>query len=314
MKFIMKLLPLMGFIILFSIILKIGPKLILETFFEVNIIYLIPTVFLFILYFSIQSFKWWYLIKQQSINLTFLQVFKLYIIGIFYGIITPARIGNFIRIQYLKERTNKNLGECSVSVIIERMLDFMVLLFLTMVSLIFFVNYISVELFISFIFIYLVFFTFAFIFFKKEMSRKILRIFWKFFIPKKMKTHARQSFNSFYKNIINWKKLILPFGFAVFGWLVLYLAVYSVGLSVGINLPYYIFLIILPLGTIIGLLPVTVGGWGTREAVLIFMFSFFGTTPEKIVVMTIVASFLNYLITGGLGFYLSLKEEFKVKK
>ena len=139
----------------------------------------------------------------------------------------------------------------------------------------------------------------------------MLKMFWRMFVPAKMKANARDAFNSFYDNILGWKQMIVPFVLSFFGWVVIYTSTYMIGLSLGIDMPHATFVAIIPISTLVGLIPVTVGGWGTREATMIFLFSFFGISSEVILVMSIIASLMTYCITAALGGTFALSDSRK---
>ncbi len=301
MKKATRILPLIGICILVYLILRTGPGVILETFMKVDIRYLLPAAFLFFSYLCIQNFKWGYLVRKQGISLGFWTLFRIYIIGAFYGLVTPGRVGNFIRIRYMKNKTGKSTGECSVSVIIDKVLDFTALFVLAIIGMISLANYLSFELFAAVSVISLALFSVLFIFVRKKTSRGITRIFWRLFVPKKMKTRAKDAFNSFYDNIIDFRQIIAPFVLTLVGWLFLYSSTYMIAISVGIDVPCTAFVTMLPIATLIGLIPITVGGWGTREATLVFLFSIFGVGSEMVVVMSLVAVTISYVVIAVFG-------------
>ncbi len=297
----LRILPLIGIAIMAYLILRIGPAEIIQTFNRVNAVYLVPAVLLFMISMGIQNLKWEYLIKKQGIDLGYWSLFRIYFIGTFYGIITPGRIGNFIRIGYIKKRTSKSTGECAVSIVLDKVLEFAALSVLAPIGMIIMANYISFEIFIALAMLFIAFFSVAFLMLRKGSSMGILKIFWRIFVPGNMKTRAKNAFNSFHDNILDWRDMIIPFLLTFTGWVILYSSTYMVALSLGISIPYYIFVTILPIATLIGLLPVTVGGWGTREATLILLFSIFGVGSDATVVMCIIAAVIGYVITTVLG-------------
>jgi len=311
MKKATKLLPFIGICIMIYLILRTGPGLILETFLTVNVKFLFPAFFLFFLYLIIQNYKWGYLAKKQGIRLGFWTMLKIYLIGAFYGLITPGRIGNFIRIRYLKKRTGKGTGECGVSVIIDKVLDFAALFGLAVIGIISVANFISIEMFAIITAIFLTFFFSLLVFACKKTSWRIVRIFWRLFVPARMKTRTKDAFNTFYDNLLEWRQLLLPFGLTLIGWLVLYSSTYTIALSLDINVPYTAFVTMLPVATLIGLIPITVGGWGTREAALVLLFSIFGVGSEAVIVMSIMAATLSYVITAvfGIAFAFSVERQ-----
>ena len=69
----------------------------------------------------------------------------------------------------------------------------------------------------------------------------------------------------------------------------MYAVSYFVGLSLGINLPFYFYLAILPLGTLVTLIPISINGLGTREATLITLFGIFGVESAKVFSMSVIS-------------------------
>ncbi len=73
---------------------------------------------------------------------------------------------------------------------------------------------------------------------------------------------------------------------------------YGLGLVIGIDIPLYVWLFVWPLAKISGLLPVTQGGIGVREASMATLFLPFGVSAAKAVATGLV--FEVVLIGGGL--------------
>jgi len=137
---------------------------------------------------------------------------------------------------------------------------------------------------------------FGFIFSKKERAEFLLKGLYKKLVPEKIKVKTKLTFDSFYENLPGKKWIALFFILNVINWIVIYFIAFLIGLSLGINLHFIYFLAIMPIGTIIGLIPITVNGLGTREAVLISLFGLFGFRAVKIFSMSII----NLFITGVL--------------
>lgn len=84
--------------------------------------------------------------------------------------------------------------------------------------------------------------------------------------------------------------------------------------SLGIEVPYIVFITLYPIANIIAFIPVTSAGLGTREAAVIFLFSFFGVSPEIAVVLSLSGHLLTDVLTGFYGFILSMTETRDKKK
>ncbi|MGQ0537993.1 MAG: lysylphosphatidylglycerol synthase transmembrane domain-containing protein [Gemmatimonadaceae bacterium] len=73
---------------------------------------------------------------------------------------------------------------------------------------------------------------------------------------------------------------------------------YALGLMIGIAIPLYVWLFVWPLAKISGLLPITQGGIGVREAAQVALFAPFGVSAAKALAAGLV--FEGVIIAGGL--------------
>ena len=129
-----KILPLIGILIFIYLVYKIGLGEIFKNFKDMHYGYFfVAVVFAFAILFF-QTLKWLLILKEQKIYLSFWKAFKYYLISIFYGLVTPAKIGALMRVPYMKEEVNKSWEECASSVILERILDLIVIFSLAVIG------------------------------------------------------------------------------------------------------------------------------------------------------------------------------------
>ncbi len=308
-KNLKKILPVIGIVILIYIIIRSGPERIAEAFYSVEVLYLLPALLLIIPYILLQTYKWKYILDRQGIRLGFPYLVKVYLIGTFYSMLTPGRLGTFMRIGYIREKAEKSLGECSSSVVLDKAMDMLSLFAIAIIGLGLLAGYVFDMALITVTIAGFVLFVAALMFFmKRELSARVMRIVHRVMVPRRMKENAREAFEHFYGNMPGTGALIVPFVVTLAGWLGVYTASYMVALSMGMNIPFHIFVTAFPIATIIGLIPVTVSGFGTREAVLIAMFSSFGAGAGSIVAMSILAFVITGLAPALVGALLSLRE------
>lgn len=301
-----KILPVIGVALFVCIIWAVGIENIVSSLINADPVLIAASIMLLFPHLLLQTYKWRIILSKQRIETGIMPLLKIYMIGIFYGILTPGKIGTLIRVAYLKEKTGKNLAECSSSVIIDRILDVLSMFILALFGVIILIRYLSGMFLLIIIVIFLCLFaSFAFLM-KKKVSRKILRFIYKVAVPLKFKNSARMAFHSFYRNLPNSRGLLVPFFLTLASWIISYTSIYFVALSIGINVPYHIFITIFPIATIIGLIPITVGGWGTREATLIMMFSLFAIAPGAILTMSIMSFIITGVIPAFIGAILAL--------
>lgn len=300
-----KFLPLTGLIIFLSLIFAIGPQNILNAFFEANPVLLLVAFLFFFPIIFIQAFKWGLLLRYHGINLPFFDLLKIFLIGSFFATVTPGKLGSFIRIPYLKKKCNKSLLDCSINVLTDRLMDVFSLFFIAAAGIVFFPFILQLNLLspviLFFVFLFMLFFLFLL---KKNLSTVILLMYR--FLPQKF----RQKNTGIKPGLLklgNWSFLKLLFLSVTAQFLVM-LHAYIIAVAFGISIPLQIFISIMAFSSIIVLIPISIQGIGTREAVLIYFFSFFSVDPSKTIVFSVSTLVLLYLFNIVFGGYLSVKE------
>ena len=295
---ILKFLPIIGIALFIYIIITIGIDKLINAFASADYFYVFLMVLLMIPTLLIQTFKWDYILKRQKINFKFFHVIKLQIISIFYEFVTPARLGSFIKIAYVQEKTH-NFGKSSSSVIIDRALDFLTVAFLAFLgSLILITGEFNV-IYIT-IFVFLIFLGGFLILINKKSMKFFARIFYNLFLPKKFREKAKKSFHDFYESLPSIKTIFVVFLIGIVFWIAIYTQAYFSALAFGVNVPYLKFLTIFPISVIISLVPITVSGLGTREAVLMTLLGTYGEAQNIIAfsLLWVGASLIVYSIAA----------------
>ena len=217
--------------------------------------------------------------KIQEIIIPAPVAFRYYAASIFWGIITPGRIGEAAKIVYLKKR-GISAGRGAVSVILDRLLDLSLLLLLTFagISIVFHKP--------GWFFVGLVIFMLA-SFFLYQIRNKLnfpafMRPLFPFLPERFRETFSRfgDQFKSDFKKY-SCSKLILLSLFSVFIWLIYTIPFFLLGNSIGIEASPVIVLTGIFVSVMVAMLPISIGGIGTREAFFIFYFNLLGITKEK---------------------------------
>ena len=304
-----KFLPLIGILLFFYILVKINLINVLEEIKNVNIYFLLVTLVLLVIMLVIQTFKWHVIAFFQDIKIPFKESFKINLISNFYGLVTPSKLGAVIRAEYLKKHTkNKNIGKGLFNFIIDKVLDT--------------TSVILMAIFFSFVFkdetnipigfftgLFLVFVLLTLFFIKKERSKVVLGFFYKKFINEKIKDKTKNTFNSFYEHIPKKRYFILFFLLNLINWLFIYLIYYSIGLSLGIKISFLYYMAILPLGTLVSMIPISIGGLGTREVTLISLFALFNVSSTKVFSMSVINYFIVGVIPSIIALFLIWKDK-----
>lgn len=303
-----KWLPIIGILIFIYIIWRIGPEKILSAFLKSNYLYVILALLFYIPIILLQTWKWEYILKKQNIHLGFAYLLRLQMISLFYGAITPGKIGSFIKIPYLCKKTKKPASECSANIILDRLFDFIaVALFASIGAILFlrkFIGFFYFSLLVFFgLFLCLIIFT------NKRTSRFFLKIIFRFLVPEKLKKRTKMSLVKFYNSLPSLFKLTPAFLLTIIVWLLNYTEAYFIAVAFSIRLPYFYFITILAVVTLVTLIPITISGLGTREAALLTLLSVYKIPAEKIVGFSLLESFLAIAVCGLFGLLLLFKRK-----
>jgi uncharacterized protein (TIRG00374 family) len=307
MRILRNLLPLIGVVLLVYIIGKIGIAKIFTSILEANYFLTIIAVLILIPMILMQTAKWDFILKKQGIRLSFSYLTKVQIISSFYESITPARVGSFIKIAYLQERL-KNFGKSASSVVIDRALDFLSVAFLAFIGSLLLVADKS-DLFYVPIIAFVLFLAGFLLLTNRKLSRIVWNIAYKIVIPKKFKEKANNSFNEFYNVLPNLKNILALSLLTLAFWLLVYTQAYVFALAFNVKIPYLEFICIFPISVIISLIPITISGFGTREAVLLTLFSKFDVAESGIITFSLVWAGLAVIIYSAAALYILAKKK-----
>jgi uncharacterized protein (TIRG00374 family) len=146
-------------------------------------------------------------------------------------------------------------------------------------------------------------------FIKKERGEKVLNFFIKFIVPKKLKNSSFKFVDTFYKDFPRISRLIIPTFIGLISWIIIFSQEYIIVYALGANIPYLSFLLLYPVANMAGYIPVTFAGLGFRELTSIIIFStLFGVGEEMVLVFTLLGFIITDVVTGFVGFLVSLTE------
>lgn len=312
-KYTKRLMPLIGIILLIYLIISIGTGEIVSTFLKISPVLIIIAASLTLPRMLIRNYAWQIILKKQKIKVSFKDSLKIFLIGYFYGSVTPGYMGQFMRIPYLKEKTNEPTGKLFVNLIVEEGVHTLSLYIMMILGAFLLIQQVP-EIFSITCLVLLITLAFYGFFIKKERGEKTFHILIKLLITKKFKPYLKQFVDSFYKDFPSIKSLFKPFIVAIPAWIIIYSQIYILASSLDIEVPYIHFLLLYPIANVVAFVPITSGGLGTREATLIFLFSFYGVAPEKALVISLAGHLVTDVLTGFYGFLISVYEAKNNKK
>lgn len=257
----------------------------------------------------LKAYRWRYLLSLHKIKNSLKDSYLVYMSGLFAGVLTPGRLGDFIKIFYLKNDGVSTIKATFIN-FVDRILDLGFLLPLGIFYTILLSKVFSIQSYTLFmIVVSLLILFFALKSFRPEKIKK-LRIK---FIPRTYQPLFSTGFKELKSDFKNYN--LITFSIltllTVFGWCIYITVIY--GLTKSINLPIPLFYVgaFFVFSTLVTFIPITVAGVGTRDLVLIAMFTRLGYLKEEAIAFSMLILII-YLLTALFGFVAWLVKPVKI--
>lgn len=253
---------------------------------------------------ALKAFKWQQIVSALHGKISLMESVQILFIALFISIITPGRLGDFVRAIYIKEKIP--LGKGVLAVVVDRAMDVISLLIFAGVGLILLTRAGGIEIVSPELIIVLILGSIIglWIILTKRAARKVFRVFQRF-IPTGMRGPLLKHGNSFYDAIPLFRKNFLQIILAVtastaawilsitFGWFLM--------LALHLPMEWTVALAVVPILALIEIIPVGVLGIGTREIGAVIVMGAFGATPEAAIAFSLLFFALGYIPSFIMG-------------
>ena len=276
------------------LLLSIDVGTISSTIIHMDIVPLILCVPLVGVMYAIRAEKWKTLLKPIGIEMPFLSSLKIYLIGTFYGSVTPGRAGELSRSFFMGDKKSKTIP----TVIIDRVTDIICLLALSAISIIVFFN--SMTLTVILVLLIIVF---------AACSVALLHrgaVSFLFSLLKIGDEHRDDYLSTVEATVRDRRALAYAFVLTFCYYAVNTLAFWLIlrALSVTIN---PVIALALPVIIIMGNVPISISGLGVRELVSVTVFSMFNSSAAYGFSASLVLYLLTSLLPGLVGLVFTLE-------
>lgn len=251
--------------------------------------------------FLFKSLRWRTLISWQGFRLGFLESFLFYLCGFFLGVITIGRIGEFSKAVYLRDSGFDSAVRALSNVLYDRMLDVVLLVFLATLA-VFYISPWALStkaavagiLLISLLILLYLHFGDIGAMILNSMRRLAVRM---------LPANAVSSIGAFQEGLgqLMGRNLFSPVLLTVFSYGFFFFSCWLAARSVGLEIGYFNVVLVMSISNLISMLPITVGGLGTRESVFILFLSPLGIPVERILAFSITVFLVTYVGDGLLG-------------
>ena len=280
-------------VLLYVVISKTGFESVLSILRNIDPLYFISAVVLYILSQFISSLRWKLLLPHAF---EVKKLFSLYMIGAFFNTLLPGIVGgDAVKGFYLYKATGKGTLTFA-SIFMDRYLGFVVLIAICTIAYPFGYNYLhgsEVEWVLPFVIISFVLASLLIFGLRLGKNIKILSDFYEYF-------HSYRNQKGVIRNALFLSVLIQGMGL---------FAVYVIAIGIGQHIPFLACLIFVPLIVIFTMIPVSISGLGVREGSFVLFFGFIGVKPQFATAIS-----FSWFITMVVGNLIGLTEYLRYKK
>ena len=291
-----------GIIPFVIILMKLDLSEIAEVFATIRTGYVCAALFLFIPLITVKAMRWKLLMEVQSIYYSLTDSITMYVAAIYVGVITPGRLGEFIKAFYLRQDGHP-FGKALATVLLDKLFDYVPLLSFGVFGMLLFVNlFDEVVLTLGFILAGIIV-----VYFFKDSTKRVLKYISSVFVPEKYKKDTETFFSDLWNSVkaLNAAQVVLMTGLTLVGWVIYFVMMFLFAQSISIDIPFLYLAVCVSISAAVTLIPVSIAGIGTRDVTLIILFSYLGYSKESAVAFSIMMLFM-YVVYGlvGLGAWL----------
>ena len=249
---------------------------------------------------ALRAYRWRYLMGLQEIKCSFKNAALFYIASMYVGMITPGRMGEISKALFLKANNVASISKAMPSVIIDRLLDAFALLVFVVVAAWqtkFFglVSYRESYLYAALILLLLI-----------SLSPKLIQLSAKHIgakLQRKSFQNWRLGIDEFVEGIGQLLNLHLLAAVLItlahYG--LFFLQAYLIARAVDIKISFLIIFTVVTLATLIGFIPVSAAGIGTRDAAFIILFKAVGIVETAALGFAVAFDIVCLLGTSIIG-------------
>jgi len=249
--------------------------------------------------------------RVQDIRMTFHECYHLGFVGLFYNLMLPSAVGGDVaKVVYAYKHSGKKI-ESATSVFLDRLLGFLATILMAVIGLMYFSKeaqngYINYSVYGALAVIVFVGAFFA--------SRRFARLFKGLvhFLPgKKWKLQLAEVYHAIYGYRHHQGPVLVAILLSFAGQAVFITTNYWLALSIGANVGFWKFFILIPVISIVSMAP-SIGGLGVREASMLYLFSRY-LRPERALAFTLLMDILLYAFSIGSGIWYAFRGGLKEK-
>jgi glycosyltransferase 2 family protein len=317
MKSGVKILSLIGIALFLIILSRINLSALIEIFSHTNVMFLFLALFVNCVAIALKSLKWKIIVNSVKPMFSLKESIIAFFVGFSFSTITPAKLGDFIKVFYITDE-NCGLGKSLSTIVIDRLIDIILLFSIALVGIYGFSVFYHIEIVSTSTAILIMCGVVAgiYIVLNKPVLSALLRPFFYHFVPQHLKNKVTIYFEDFFTGLFAFyhdrRRFFSSVFVGVLSWIPPFVYGYLIAQSIGIDIGIIFFILVIPVISLLDLLPISISGIGTRDVALIFLFGLKGITAEQAVAFSLIYLFMSYWLIALIGAAVYLRYPIKI--
>ena len=282
-------LKLIGLALWFYIILRLDFGRILQVFEAMDIRWFLLAVVSLVGVSVFKAMRWSTVLNLQGVRYKLGKTVGISFVSSFFGLMIPGKMGDIIKVTYVKS-SGLSTARGLVSVVLDRIYDLVVLLFLSTVGLLYFSSMFTSEVRQTGFILAALALIAVLVVSQRGRVFTLMRTLLKVALSPSSYETISHEWGTFKNDLASVaKKTVVPMlTFSVLAYLSMFCQFFAVARGLGLEPPFLYLGLSLCIATLVSLLPISVGGLGTREAVFILMLGKIAISAESAVLLSFV--------------------------
>ena len=306
MKNRIKILSLVGIALFIIILSRINLGALFSILYHTNIMFLLLAIGVNGAAIILKSLKWKIIVNSIKPEFSLKESVMAFLVGFSFSTITPAKLGDFIKVLYINDETC-SMGKSLSTIVIDRLIDILLLFFVAFVGIYGFSVLYHIEVISTAGIIVIIFCLFLgmYILLNKPILSALLKPFFNIVVPQRLKSKVSIYYDDFFVGLNvfyqNRKSFFSSIFIGILYWIPTLIYGYLLALSLGIDVGLFFFILVLPILGMLDFLPISISGIGTRDLALIYLFGLKGVSAEQAIAFSLLYLFMSYWLIALLG-------------
>lgn len=306
MKVKIKILSLIGIALFLIILSRINLVSLFAIFAHTNVLLLFMALLVNCVAIILKSLKWKIIVNSVKTDFTLIESIKAFFVGFSFSTITPAKLGDFIKVLYIQD-DQCGLGKSLATIVIDRLIDIVLLVSIALMGIYGFSVFYHIEIISVTTLVLLItgIIVCVYIVLNKPVLSALLKPFFNLFVPQNLKNKISVYYNDFFTGLFAFyhdpPRFYSSIIIGLLSWIPPFIYGYLLALSIGIDPGIFFFVLVIPIISLLDLLPISISGIGTRDVALIFLFGLKSIPAEQAVAFSLLYLFMSYWLIALIG-------------